>query len=330
MTEFKKYLALVGVFCILALVLYALLPYLNGIFGAFILFVLTKPIYDFLVRKTKMPNLSAALIIILTFIIIVLPFVVLASVLVGEVQPAVSQVSGIVENLQGIDTLDFYTESIDIENIIQSEIANLGDYIRNSFSVALKQVFNFVLSIIIMYFTLFYMLKNPQQLKSLAEQMIPFNKKNSAKLMHEFTNVTNSVVISTGIIAVLQGLLLGIAFFIFGIEGAAFWGFIGVLVSFLPVVGAAILWLPAALYLYVTGSLGVAIGMIVFGLFISNFDNFLRPVIQKKIGQMHPFITFMGVIIGIPLFSILGLIIGPLLLLYVYHTIEMFKEEYSG
>ena len=250
MTEFKKYLALVGVFCILALVLYALLPYLNGIFGAFILFVLTKPIYDFLVRKTKMPNLSAALIIILTFIIIVLPFVVLASVLVGEVHPAVSQVSGIVENLQGIDTLDFYTESIDIENIIQSEIANLGDYIRNSFSVALKQVFNFVLSIIIMYFTLFYMLKNPQQLKSLAEQMIPFNKKNSAKLMHEFTNVTNSVVISTGIIAVLQGLLLGIAFFIFGIEGAAFWGFIGVLVSFLPVVGAAILWLPAALYLY--------------------------------------------------------------------------------
>jgi predicted PurR-regulated permease PerM len=140
--------------------------------------------------------------------------------------------------------------------------------------------------------------------------------------------VTYSVVISTGTIAVLQGALLGLAFYIFGLPGALLWGFVAAVLSFLPVVGPSLVWGPASLLMLLTQNYVAGIGILVFGLVLSNVDNFLRPLIQRQVGRMHPLVSLIGIFIGIPIFGILGLIIGPLMLSYFFLTLKMFREEY--
>jgi predicted PurR-regulated permease PerM len=94
------------------------------------------------------------------------------------------------------------------------------------------------------------------------------------------------------------------------------------------VVGPSIVWGPASLIMLLTQNYVAGIGILIFGLVLSNVDNFLRPFIQQQIGKMHPLISLIGIFIGIPIFGLLGLIIGPLLLSYFFLTLKMFREEY--
>jgi predicted PurR-regulated permease PerM len=191
-----------------------------------------------------------------------------------------------------------------------------------------QRVANLVVGLTIAYFALYYLLIRSDKTSKRFVELIPFHRKNAQRLQKEFRDVTYSVVITTGTIAVLQGVLLGIAFLVFGIPGALLWGFVAAILSFLPVVGPSIVWGPAALIMLLSHNLVAGIGILIFGLVLSNVDNFLRPFIQQQVGKMHPLVSLVGIFIGIPIFGILGLIIGPLLLSYFFLTLRMFREEY--
>ena len=96
----------------------------------------------------------------------------------------------------------------------------------------------------------------------------------------------------------------------------------------MPVVGAPLVWIPAAIVQLLQGEYIAGIAIVSAGLFISVIDNFLRPVIQKKVGEIHPFLSLLGIVIGVSLFGLIGIVIGPLLLSYFILTVEMFSKEY--
>ncbi|HII80185.1 MAG TPA: AI-2E family transporter, partial [Methanosarcina sp.] len=154
------------------------------------------------------------------------------------------------------------------------------------------------------------------------------NEENTATLMDEFSRIVRTTITSSGAVALVQGAILTITFLIFNIQGAILWGFIATIVSFVPVFGSTLVWVPAVIIQFLLGDYTAAIGILATGLFISVIDNILRPVIQKKVGEIHPFLSLLGIVIGVSLFGLIGIVIGPLLLSYFLLTIEMFSREY--
>jgi len=136
------------------------------------------------------------------------------------------------------------------------------------------------------------------------------------------------LAVVSGIIAVIQGGLITIAFLIFGIKGAFFWGFVSAVLSFFPIIGPIIVWVPASIIEFASNNVKAGVGILIFGIIISSIDNFIRPFLQKKIGRMHPLTTLIGIFIGVPLLGLIGIIIGPLIISYAILTLKMFKEEY--
>jgi predicted PurR-regulated permease PerM len=114
----------------------------------------------------------------------------------------------------------------------------------------------------------------------------------------------------------------------FNLPGAFLWGFVGALASFIPFVGAPFIWIPTSVYLLLSGNLLGGLGFALLGTFISSIDNVVRPLIQKKVAQIHPFVSLLGIFVGFSLFGIIGIVLGPLLLSYFLLTLSMFKQEY--
>ena len=181
-----------------------------------------------------------------------------------------------------------------------------------------------------MYFFVYYLFSIKKETRwEYIKSISPFNEKNTLKLRDKFIAISNTTIKSTVIIAIIQGALIAISFSLFGISKAFLWGFVAAILSFLPVVGVFIVWVPVAAFLLIQKSYIAAIGIIITGLIIGNIDNFLRPHLQKRgAAKMHPFTTLIGVIMGVKAFGLIGLIIGPLLLTFLILTIKMFKEEY--
>ncbi|MBS3131444.1 AI-2E family transporter [Candidatus Woesearchaeota archaeon] len=306
---------------------YALWQFVSAFLGALVLYSLFLPLYrkfsgKFGVRK----GLSAVIVILLILAIIILPLTVAASLLVGEASKFVANAPNYADIIQSVSQL---APNLNLESKVQELLISTGQYLKNLFVSAIQSAAKFIIDVIIMFFALYYLFLNSDRLSELAYKFMPFSRKNVATLLGEFHRITNSTIISTGLIALIQGVLLGLGFFVLGIEGALFWGFIAAVFAFLPVIGISLIWIPAGLIqLLVIHNATAGIGIIVWGLILSNVDSFLRPIIQQKVGKVHPLTSLVGVFMGLSLFGITGIIIGPLIISYSVHIIRMFNEEY--
>lgn len=325
--EFDKIIATILIIAVFGLIIYALWPYANGIFGAVILYVLFKPTYDYLtLKKGVSSSLSAAIILIISFLIILIPFSFAINSLIsqfGSSMYADSTITTITTNLEGM-----FPET-DISGPVDEIITKATNYISNTLISAVSNVTKIVITWIIMYFLLYYMLVDNKFVSRKSKEFIPFSAKNQNRLSNEFKRVTTSTVITTGLIALLQGVLLGVGFAVFGIKGAVFWGFIGVIFSLLPVVGIPLIWIPASIYqLFISQNMVAGAGILIWGIILGLSEYFLRPYLQRKFGEIHPIVTLVGVFVGLPLFGIIGLILGPLLLSYASLLTQMYLDEY--
>jgi predicted PurR-regulated permease PerM len=181
-----------------------------------------------------------------------------------------------------------------------------------------------------MYFLLYYLLTGEESdfMHGLF-LAIPFNTNNTIILIEEFRNIVWTTLIASGAIAIIEGGILTVSFLIFGIQGAFLWGSIAAVLSFLPVVGTPMIWVPSIIIQLLQQDYIAATGILATGVFLTIADySFFRPVIQKKVGEIHPFQSLLGIVIGVSLFGLVGIIIGPLLLAYFYLMMKMFSEEY--
>ncbi len=319
-----------------AVLIYALYPYINAFFGAFILYVIFKPLYIYITKKKGLnKSIAAYTIIALTIILILIPLYILLTIVVLQMQNMLSDTDTI---LAYIDSLTLYVsqlplESLPVEINIRDKIIEVITSAANFFSVLLLNTIQSLgqrlIEFVIMYFLLYYLLTGVGSTYSIKlQKVIPFNAKNTEILNNEFKAIVNATLISSGIIAIVQGAILTVTFLLLGVEGAFLWGFVTIFLSFLPVVGAPLIWIPAVIIQLIQQDYFAALGILIGGVFLSSIDNFLRPLIQNKVGSIHPLESIIGVIIGLNLFGLLGIVIGPLLISYVILMAKMFNEEY--
>ncbi len=179
-------------------------------------------------------------------------------------------------------------------------------------------------------FSLFFILLDGTAFTVWAWGLAPLNEEHRGVVSRTFVEIIKSAVLGSGLVAIVQGFLGGLAFWMVGFPGIL-WGFVMVFTSLVPVIGTAIVWVPAALVLFVQGSTGAGIFILVWGTFvISGSDNVIRLIVVKGPVRMHPLLIFFSVMGGINLAGLLGVVYGPLTLAMVQTLLEIFRGEFMG
>ena len=336
----KMALALLIIIVLTVVIGYAILPYLNYFFGAFILYIIFEPLYHLIVRKTPINRqIASVLVIIISIFVVLVPLYFLLNTIIGEIQQLLLNQASIIASIQsGGQSLTVYLLKLDLpiedlQSTLEQKLMDIGSQTFNYTSKfilgSIQSLSEQAIGLFIMFFLLYYLFTEEESnFVRKIYAAVPFNAENTITLVEEFRRIVRTTLISTGAIALLQGALLTITFLIFNIRGAFLWGALAAIFSFLPVLGVPLIWVPAAIIQLLLKDYTAGIAIIAVGIFISVIDNFLRPIIQNRVGELHPLLSLLGIVIGVPLFGLIGIVIGPLLLSYFILTVKMFSKEY--
>ena len=316
-------IALLGL--LLFLELYTFLPALLGAVTLYI--VMRKWMFHLTARKKWRKSLTAALLMFISLIVILLPIGVLINMLSAKITFAIQHSNELVSAIKTI-AADL-EHKFDIEIVSDENINKLGNIISGGIPKLLSATFNTLGTIFFMFFILYFMLVNGRDMETSIYEHIPLKDENAEMLGKEVKNMVLSNAVGIPVIAVLQGVVALIGYLIIGVKEPWFWFVVTCITAMLPVVGAALAYVPLAIIFFANGDTGKGIFMLIYGFgVIGTVDNVFRFTLAKKIGNIHPLVTVFGVIIGISLFGFIGLIFGPLLISLFLLLLKIYSSEF--
>jgi predicted PurR-regulated permease PerM len=305
---------------------YALWPFITGLMGALVLYVVFSPMHRAMVRRGAHPSVSAGIVVLLGLVLVVGPGVSFIGVLANQAQ---DMAQGVLSSPLLVRLRALRVGPYDIGAQIEALGSQIVSWAGSRAILVVGTATRIGIQLTISFFGLFYLLVAPAGAWPGIRPFIPFSAKNAEILRTRFRDVTFSTIIGTGLTAVVQGLLVGLAFWVAGLANPAFWGVVTIIVAILPIVGSGLIWGPGAASLAVVGHYGLAIGVTLWGiLVVGNVDNVIRPYVFRRWARIHPFITVIGAFAGISWFGLLGLLIGPLAISYFFELIRMYRAEY--
>jgi len=323
----KKIILLIMVTAISALFLTMIRQFLMAIFMAGLFSAMSTPVHRWLTpRLNNRENLASTLIIIAIVCLILIPLALLISVVIGQAVHVGQSVSPWIDSFveepgilsEHISKIPHYEILLPYRDMILEKAGEIVGIISNllisSLTSLSKITINALFNIVIMLYVMFYFLSMGEVLLKKILYYLPMAHEDEERLLFRFTSVAGATMKSTFIIGILQGGLCGFAFFLAGIQGAVFWGTVMAVLSIIPAVGTAVVWLPALAILAIGGDFsGVILLAVICGAVAGNLDNLLRPRLVGKDTEMHDLFVLFGTLGGIALFGVLGIIIGPII-----------------
>jgi predicted PurR-regulated permease PerM len=303
----------------------ALAPYASGLIGAAVLYVLCAPANTWL-RGRLRPSIAAAIVTTVAVLLVIFPGVSAATMIVNQAQSIAGNLirSPFLQRVAEFDVAGFAVGPR-LAAVSEQVVSWLGGNAISFIGTATRVALNLTIA----FFGLYFLCLDPQRSWDAARIFIPFSAKSTDELKRRFRDVTNSTLIGIFLIAVVQGVMIGGAFWVLGIPDPVFWGLVTGIISILPVIGSPIVWGPAAIGLIMNDRWGAAIALIIWGaVVVASADNVIRPVVYRKFAQIHPMITLVGAFAGIKYFGLLGILIGPLALSYFFELMRMYRDEY--
>lgn len=310
------------------LIFWKMVPYLSGVLGAITIYVLFRKWMAKLIKKGWNPNLAASLIMFISFVLILVPVGGLVLMLGNKISSAVDKSENVIEAIKN----QMYTieKTMDYDLTSQMDFSGASSWLTNSLQGLAGGTFNIFISIAIMYFLLFYMLTNRKELRESLFEYLPISKKNLKLIGDEVQSMVRSNALGIPMVAVAQGVIALIGFFIFGISNPFFWFVIVAVGSMIPFIGTLIGIIPVFILAISNGNDFQAWGILIYGfVVVGSTDNLIRLYVLQKLDNVHPLITLIGVIIGVPLFGFIGLIFGPLLISLFLIVVRIYKKEYA-
>lgn len=305
--------------------LYIFLP---GILGAITLYILSRGSYFQLVYNKKWKRGRAAGLYILYYLFLLGLPVFLAITLISpkvnellnDPTTAMNSIKQAVEQIQQRFNVEIFSE-----RSLNTSLEKLTAYVPS----VLNSTANLLTNLILMLFFLYYMLYYGSEMEKTLYRIIPLKDANTSLLASETKKVIKANALGIPLISIIQGLTATLGYFIFGVKEWALWGFLTGVFAFFPVVGTMIIWVPLVIYTYTTGNAGMALGLLVYSVLVTgNVDYVSRITIMRKLGDVHPVVTVLGVIIGLGLFGFVGLIFGPLLVSYIILLFKIYMNEF--
>ncbi len=329
--ETKKIISILGIFILLGLTFLILKSIILSIVSGLLLAYIFSPVYDLVNKRIKKPNLTVSLIFLVICMVIIIPLFFLIPFISRQVidfylfltrfdpYPIISRFFPMISNSPEMST--------EVYAYLTTFTADLAKFVLSGFQKLFLNLPSFFLQTSIILFTFYFALRDKEKLKKYVLNISPFSQESGKRFYNHFKQVTNSVIYGQVITGIAQGITATLGFFIFGLNQALLLGILATLMGILPVIGPVIVWLPAAFYLLALGKTFGGVGLLIYGtLVISSVDNLIRPLVVSKMAKMHTAIALIGMVGGLYAFGVVGLVIGPLTLEYLFLIIEFYKE----
>jgi len=326
--QYKKY-SLIAILFILGLaIFFEMVPFIGGVLGAMTIYILLRGQMKFLVEKKKLrKGLAATILLIETILVFLIPLSIVVLILIEKFSSLNLNPQEWIEPIQNISNFiqektGYYPLKTENLNSLIGLVPRIGQYLMNGIS-------SFAINIFVLMFILYFMLIGKDKMEHYIYDLLPFNSENKKEVLHEINMIVTSNAIGIPLLGFIQGGIALIGYYIFNVPNALIFGFLTGIATIIPVVGTGLIWLPLSIYLAIIGDWPNAIGLLCFGtLIVSQVDNLIRLILQKKMADIHPLITIFGVVIGLSLFGFMGVIFGPLLLSMFMLCLNIFKKEY--
>ncbi len=303
-------------------------PYLSGVLGAVTLYVLFKKWMHKLVNRGWNPDLAAGTLMFISFVGILLPITGIVLLLSSKIGKAVNNSEKVIEVFKS--QINEWEEIYGYNLSTQIDTSQITNWVSTNLQSLAGGTFTAFIAISIMYFLLYYMLTNHKKLRRSLEDYVPLNRNNLFLIGQESRSMVKANAIGIPLVAFFQGIVALIGYFIFGVPDPFFWFVITTIGSMIPFIGTAIGIVPVTVLMFAQGHTWQAIAILIYGIVVvGSTDNIIRLYVLKRLSNVHPLITLIGVIVGVPLFGFIGLIFGPLLISLFLLTVKIYKKEYG-
>ncbi len=324
-------------------------PFLTSILWAIFLAIAFYPISKRLQHLLKKRGaLSAGIMTLVVLTLIVLPFSLLMASLAVEVVEVYHQVEEMIKtgqlqaHMERVREIPIFkwilmrlTQSLDLSqkeplDFLLRNLQQISTFLFNHTTMIIKGLSTFVIGFFFTLLSLYYLFKDGGRLFEKMKQVIPLPSKERDLLIRRFEEMVYATIYGGILIAVVQGLLGGLSFWILGLSSPVFWGTAMAFLSFIPVGGTALVWAPASVLLFIQEAYLKGIILLVIGIFgISMVDNLLRPLLISTRTKIHPLLLFFAVLGGIQVFGLIGLVAGPLIVTLFLSLIEIYIRGIS-
>jgi len=314
-------------------------PFLISIFLAFTLATMFNKTNKKVQNKLKnKKSLSSLIMCLWVMIILVIPFVIIILMTVSETNQLVKnfQDQNISINLDSIKNSEliqaFNLEKLVLSNQWEKIIENTKD-VSSYFFTAIKAVYsgtsNFIFILVVCFFALYYFFKDGDKILKKIMDLSPLPSNQEKDIFEKFNQMTIATIKGTLIIALIQGLLMWLVFWIAGVQAPTLWGLLTALISIIPLLGAVIIWLPVGIVLLFLGAYWQGILVLAMGaIIVSSVDNILRPKLIEGRTSLHPLLVFLSTLGGLAVFGPLGFVIGPVIIVLLLAFLEIYQNEH--
>jgi len=217
-----------------------------------------------------------------------------------------------------------------VEKLASSIGKNVGFFLYRQTSSVATNLLSFLVHFFLMMLLLYYLFRDGVRLKDYVTHLLPVPKEQLEKVVRKFQEMGRAIIVGNGFAGIVQGILGGFGFYFFGLHSPFLWGTIIAFMAFLPIIGASVVFLPAAAIILIQGKVGLGIGFLAYNVFYSSIMEYLiKPRVIGEGMQMNSVLVFIGIIGGIKLFGLLGIIYGPLIITIFLTLAEIYRLEYK-
>ncbi|HXF06506.1 MAG TPA: AI-2E family transporter [Blastocatellia bacterium] len=320
-------------------------PFLSVLAWAIVLAIVFYPLHRRMLRFIRRPGIGALVSCLVVSGIVIAPTVLMVMALVGELADAYQLIekrvlSGVwrfsLEPGQStflsrsIGWLNRYVDlsEVNLPSLILTNLQRLSTLLVNKSTQIIQQFSTFVFKGALVLFTLYFLFRDADALLSKIKELIPLPPSETDQVLHRMRETINATIYGGVAVALAQGFLGGIAFGFLGLPSPVIWGVVMFFFSFLPVVGASIIWVPAVIVLLAQGHVGKGLFLLVWGVaVISMADNLIRPLVIKSRIRLHTLLIFFSILGGVQVFGVIGLIMGPVVLSVALALVEIFRRK---
>ena len=315
-------------------------PFVISLLVAFVLSQLFDIWYIKIRKVLKSRSLASIATCSIILLIIFIPLAIISSLIISETNQLFKtiQENNLKEKLESISLkiplVNLEISNQDIQSVIGTEefsksVKNTGAFFIGVAKTTYQSTSNFVFMAFVMFFSLYYFFKDGNKIIRKIMDLSPLKNEQEALLIKKFLSISRATLKGTLVIALIQGGLTAILFWITGVKSPVLWGLVAAVVSLIPLIGPVLVWTPVGIVMILLGFVWQGIVILAVGaLLISSIDNFLRPMLVGSDASLHPLLVFLSTLGGLALFGFSGFLIGPIIIVLFITLLHIYQIEF--
>ena len=326
--QYRKYSLITTILGLGLLLFLKMTPFMGGILGACTIYIMVRDQMLYLTQKKKIRKSVTAIILLIEAILCFLvPLSLAVWLLISKLQTVNVDTATFVDTITNL--ADWIRRKTEYDLLSKENISSIASILPSIGQFLMGGISSFAVNLFVLVFVLYFMLIGGTKMEQYYYELLPFRDSNKKHVRNEINMIVRANAIGIPLLAIIQGAIATLGYYLFDAPSALLFGFLTCFATVIPIVGTTLVWFPLAAYMAISGDWPHAIGLLLYcGLIVTNIDNLIRFILQKKMADTHPLITIFGVVIGLSLFGFMGVIFGPLLISIFILCVNIFKEQY--